>query len=462
MDTQLKDILFSTVTALASAIRAKEVSAAEVLEAHLSHIAKHNPELNAIVTIDVEAARQRAQAADAALAQGQIWGPLHGVPMTLKDAHAVAGMRTTSGFEPLSGYIPPKDGTTAARLKSAGAIILGKTNVPVLLGDWQTENPIFGRTNNPWDLARTPGGSSGGACAAVAAGLTPLEFGTDLSGSIRVPASFCGVYGLKPTEHRVSLDGIVAGPPDSPRPVRIMSVIGPIARDLSDLGLALRIIAGPDGRDTDVPPLTLMPEEPPSFPGLRLAWTPTFPGLPVDADIHQAIEQLAEELARRGCQVEQILPEVDFAAQGTLFGKLVNDMISVFQPQPEGGRPLPLADYLIELDQRDRFIEAWENFFDSWDALLCPAAMTSAFEHRPTGTPLEVNGEPVQYWSIPGYCIPFNLTGHPAVVIPLGQDRSGLPIGLQIVGRRWSEERLLAVARTISQVTPGFQRPPGY
>jgi amidase len=188
----MNDILFSTATALARAIREKQVSAMEVLDAHLAHIAKHNPALNAIVTLDVEGARQRAQAADTALAHGETWGPLHGVPLTLKDAHSVAGMRTTAGFEPLKGYIPPKDGAIAARLKSAGAIILGKTNVPVLLGNFQTENPIFGRSNNPWNLDRTPGGSSGGACAAVAAGLVPLEIGSDLGGSIRLPAHFCG------------------------------------------------------------------------------------------------------------------------------------------------------------------------------------------------------------------------------------------------------------------------------
>ncbi|MDR3577786.1 MAG: amidase [Anaerolineaceae bacterium] len=458
----MKEILFSTTTEIASAIRAKEVSASEVLEAHLAHIASHNPELNAVVTLDADGARQRAQEADAAWARGELWGPLHGVPVTLKDALAVAGMRTTCGFEPLANYIPAKDGTTAARLKSAGAIIMGKTNVPVLLGDWQTDNPIFGRSNNPWDPACTPGGSSGGACAAVAAGLTPLEIGTDLSGSVRIPAAFCGVYGLKPTEHRVSLDGIVAGPPDSPRPVRIMSVIGPIARDIADLGLALRIIAGPDGRDTDVPPLGLMPEEAPAFQELRIAWTPAFPGVPVSHEIRQAVEKLAAELDRLESRVEERLPELDFGQQSALFAKLVSDVIGVFQPQAEGARPLPLADYLVELDQRDRFILAWEAFFENWDALLCPAAMTTAFEHRPVGTPIEIDGAQAQYWNLPGCCLPFNLTGHPALVMPVGQDHNGMPIGVQLVGKRWNEERLLAIARTLSQVTEGYRRPPGY
>jgi amidase len=459
----MKDIIFSTATELASAIRKKQISAMEVLDAHLAHIAKHNPALNAIVTLDAEGARQRAQAADAALARGETWGPLHGVPLTLKDGHSVEGMRTTAGFEPLAGYIPPKDGTVAARLKSAGAIILGKTNVPVLLADVQTNNPIFGRSNNPWNLNRTPGGSSGGAAAAVAAGLVPLEIGSDLSGSIRVPAHFCGVYGLKPTEHRVSLAGHIPGLPGSPRGVRIMAVIGPLARDIDDLELAFRIIAGPDGRDTDVPPVSLKPEDPPPLQELRIAWTPTFPDVSTTAeDIRKAIEELATELASQGSRVEQRLPEVDFAQQSEVFGKLVNAVITVFQPQPEGAKPLFLADYLKALDQRDSFIRAWERFFDNWDVFLCPVAMTTAFEHCPTGTPLEVDGEQVRYWALTHYCFPFNLTGHPAIVLPLTQDRNGLPIGVQIVGRRWGDERLLAMAKTLSQVTGGYQRPPGY
>jgi amidase len=458
----MKDILFATATALAAAIREKQVSATEVLEAHLAHIATHNPRLNAIVTLDAEGGRQRARAADSALARGESWGPLHGVPLTLKDAHAVAGMRTTAGFEPLAGYVPSLDGTIAARLKSAGAIIMGKTNVPVLLGDFQTQNPIFGRSNNPWSLERTPGGSSGGACAAVAAGLAPFEVGTDLAGSIRIPAHFCGVYGLKPTEHRVSMAGVVAGPPDSPRGVRIMAAIGPIARDIDDLGLVFRIIAGADGRDTEVPPLSLTAEDPPALQRLRLAWTPAFPGGHAADDIRKAIERLAAELARTGGRVEQRLPEVDFAQQGALFAELVTAVTSVFQPQPEGAQPISLADYLKALDRRDSFILAWEHFFDYWDALLCPVAMTTAFEHCPPGTPLMVDDEPVSYWEIAGHCVPFNLTGHPAVVLPLAQDRNGLPTGVQIVGRRWGEERLLAIAKTLTKFTGRYQRPPGY
>jgi amidase len=458
----MNDIVFSTAITLAAAIRCKEVSALEVLEAHLAQIARRNPRLNAIVTLDIAGARQRAQAADQALARGELWGPLHGVPLTLKDSHSVAGMRTTSGYEPLAHYVPAEDGAVAARLKSAGAIILGKTNVPVLLADFQTENPIFGRANNPWDLDRTPGGSSGGAAAALAAGMAPLEVGSDFGGSIRVPAHCCGVYGLKTTEHRVSRIGHIPNLPGLPRATRIIGVMGPLARCIDDLELAFGILAGADGRDTDVPPLPLRPEGAPPLRALRIAWAPAFPGSPVASEIRQAIERLATELDRLGGRVEQRLPDVDFAQQLALYSELSNDIISVFKPVPEGAQPISLASYLTALDRRDAFILAWEQFFDAWDVLLCPAAMTAAPAHCPIGTPFVVDGQEAPYARMTDCATPFNLTGHPAVVLPLAQDRCGLPIGVQVVGRRWGEERLLAIARTLSQLTPGYQRPPGY
>src|SRR5256712_10993731 len=239
------DIVFCSTTQVAAAIRAGGVSATEVLEAHLAQIATHNPVLNAVVTMDAEQAHKRAREADKALARGEVWGPLHGVPFTLKDAHATAGMRTTTGFPPLANYVPQEDSTVTARLKAAGGILIGKTNVPVMLADYQSNNPIFGRTKNPWNIERTPGGSSGGAAAALASGMTPFEIGTDLAGSIRIPTHFCGLFGLKPTEQRVPLTGLIPGLP-TPRSVRIMSCIGPMARTVEDLALLYAIIAGPD------------------------------------------------------------------------------------------------------------------------------------------------------------------------------------------------------------------------
>src|SRR5713101_1922246 len=291
----MMDIVFSSTTQLATAIQAGHVSATEVLEAHLAQIATHNPALNAIITMNAQRAYERAREADKALARGEVWGPLHGVPFTLKDAHATAGMRTTTGFPPLD-HVPHEDSTVTARLKAAGGILLGKTNVAMMLADYQTTNPIFGRTNNPWNIERTPGGSSGGTAAALAAGMTPFDIGTDLSASIRIPAHFCGVCGLKPTEQRVPLTGLLPGL-QTPRSVRIMSCIGPMARTVEDLALLYSIIAGPDGHDTEVQPVPIDEMPKLELKQLRIAFAPTFPGFPVAADIRDAVEKLARQLS---------------------------------------------------------------------------------------------------------------------------------------------------------------------
>ncbi len=460
MGKVMKDIVFSSTTQLAAAIRAGEVSATEVLEAHLAQIATHNPALNAVVTMDAEQAHKRAREAGEALARGEIWGPLHGVPFTLKDAHATAGMRTTTGFPPLD-HVPHEDSTVTARLKAAGGILLGKTNVAMLLADYQTTNPIFGRTNNPWNSERTPGGSSGGAAAALAAGMTPFDIGTDLSASIRIPAHFCGVCGLKPTEQRVPLTGLIPGL-QTPRSVRIMSCIGPMARTAEDLALLYSIIAGPDGRDTEVQPVPVDEMPNLALKNLRVAFAPTFPGFPVAVEIRTAVEELAKQLSPMCAAVEEAtLPQVDFNQELMNAGALIGMMVGAFQPE-EQERPATLAQYLEALDRRDQSILAWEQFFEKWDVLLCPPSMVTAFPHCEPGSPLHVDGQEVIYWMISAHGTLFNYTGHPAVVLPYKLDRDGLPIGIQMVGKRWDESRLLAMAKALSEVTGAFQRPPGY
>jgi amidase len=348
------------------------------------------------------------------------------------------------------------------RLKAAGGILLGKTNVHVMLGDpAQTTNPIFGRTNNPWNVERTPGGSSGGAAAAVAAGLIPFDIGTDLSASIRIPAHFCGIYGLKPTEQRVPLTGLIPGL-TSPRSVRIMSCIGPMARTVDDLMLLYSIIAGPDGRDTEVQPVLVdrMPDL--ELKQLRVALAPTFPGLPVAVEIRGAVEELAKQLEPLCAVVEEaILPQGDLAQDLMKAGALIGMITGAFQPE-EQEQPTTLARYLEALDRRDQSIIAWEQFFEKWDILLCPPSMMTAFPHCEPGSPLYVDGQQVIYWAVSGHGTLFNYTGHPAVVVPYKMDGDDLPIGIQIVGKRWDESRLLAAAKALSGVTCAFQRPPSY
>ena len=458
----MNEIVFSSAAQLAAAIQAGAISATEALAAHLAQIDRRNPALNAIITLDAERAHARAQAADAAQARGERWGPLHGVPFTLKDAHATAGLRTTTGFPPLADQVPSEDGTVAARLRAAGGILMGKTNVAAMLADpAQSANPIFGRTSNPWNTAYTPGGSSGGAAAAVAAGMTPFDIGTDLSGSLRIPAHFCGLFGLKPTEHRVSLDGLIPGLPP-PRSVRLMSCIGPMARTVEDLALLLGIIAGPDARDTDVPPVPLGTVPALDIKGLRIAVAPTFAGLPVAAGIRQAIEALAQQLRAAGATVEEApLPALDFTQDLTSAGELIGMMVGAFQPDAHAP-PTTLAQYLEMLHRRDQSIRAWEQLFESWDALLCPPAMIGAFPHCETGVPLQVDGQAVDYWFVSAHCTVFNYTGHPAAVLPYTHDQHGLPIGVQLVGKRWDDARLLGIAQALANVTGAFTRPPGY
>lgn len=447
-----------SATQLADTIRERRLSAVDALEAHLGRIDACNPALNAVVTMDAGRARARAREADEALSRDDVWGPLHGVPFTLKDAFATAGMRTTTGFPPLD-HVPRHNSAVAERLATAGAILVGKTNVAQLLADYQTDNPIFGRSNNPWDLDRTPGGSSGGAAAAVATGMTPFEIATDLAGSLRIPAHFCGVFGFKPTERRVSLAGVVPDPRDSPRTVRIMSSIGPIARTMDDLGLLYSIIAGPDDRDTDVPPVPIEDFPAVELSHLRFALAPRLGGLPVAPDIVDAIANLARELESAGAVVEQpVLPTADLANDLRSGGELVGAMLAAAQPDEK--KPVSLAAYMKMLQRRDASIAAWERFFDNWDALICAPAPTSAFPHCEPGSPLRVDSQEIDYWSVAAHAALFNYTGHPAVVLPLGLDREGLPIGAQLVGKRWDESRLLSVATAVAEVTGEFRRPP--
>jgi amidase len=456
------DIVFSSTTQLAAAIRSGNVSATEVLEAYVTQIHTHNPALNAIVTMDVEQAHERAREADEALSRGEVCGPLHGVPFTLKDAHATAGMRTTTGFPPLANYVPKVDSTVTARLKAAGGILLGKTNVHMLLGDpAQSINPIFGRTNNPWNVERTPGGSSGGAAAALAAGMTPFDIGTDLSASIRIPAHFCGVFGLKPTEQRIPLTGLIPGL-STPRSVRIMSCIGPMARSVDDLALLYQIIAGPDGYDTEVQPVPVDDVPRLELKDLRIAYVPTFPGFPVAAEIRTAVEELAQQLKPLCATVEEsTLPALDFNQELMRAGEVIGMITGAFQSEEQEGATT-LAHYMEALNIRDQSIHTWEQFFEKWDVLLSPASMVTAFPHCEPGTPLYVDDQEVIYWMVSAHGTLFNYTGHPAVVLPYKLDRDGLPIGVQVVGKRWDESRLLAIAQALSEVTGPFQRPPGY
>lgn len=457
-DATVEELLFAPSYQLAALIRQRRLSAVELLELYLAQIARHNAVLNAIVILDEEGACCRAHKADTALARGQCWGPLHGVPFTLKDHQDTAGMRSTmGGYPPFVDRVPKEDSTVARRLKASGAILLGKTNAVFF------PFSCFGLSHNPWDLACSPGVSSSGAAAALAAGLTPLDIGTDTSGSILGPAHYCGIFGMRPTEHRVSLVGLTS--PWPAQPFRILTVFGPMARSVADLKLALKLIAGPDGRDCDVPPVPWREVGSPALSELRIAWTSTIPGAQISGEIRQAIETLVHELGRLGAKTRCCRPAVDFVRQVEINRRLFVCVMLNFLYQPAGpgstGEVRPsLTDYLQLLSERGRFIAAWEGFFSDWDVFLCPVCGVTAQPYA---------GETVWYDgkanNQEAFSLPLRLaaaTGHPAVVIPLAQDANGLPFGVQLIGPRWCDESLLSIAGQISEITGGFRSPPGF
>lgn len=448
--------VFAPAHVLAGAIRRREVSSEELVDAYLVQVSRHNPHLHAIVTLDEEGARSRARAADAALGRGEKWGVLHGVPITLEDAHPVAGVRLTWGGLPrLADYVAEEDGTVAARLKAAGAVPLGKTSGPEIWPD-----SIFDHTNNPWNPEHTPGGSSAGPGAALAAGLTSLDVGLDTLGSIQDPAHYCGVYGMRPTEHRVPLSGVFFL--DPVRKFRIMSVAGPMARSVEDLRLALRLLTGPDGLDTHVPPVSWRDHERFTMDDLRIAWSFDFPGSETQDEIRGATEAMIRELAAGGATVERCVPDLDLQLQYELGAELFDLLAGAFSAEPttfselagdvsQAEQRSPLEAYLMALDRRDGLIRAWEKFFAEWDALILPAGTNTAERHGEEPT------EPQEY--------PYALSavsGCPMIVVPAGVDRQGLPFGLQVIGKRWSDERLLGIAEVVSELTGGFRQPPGY
>jgi len=463
-----------TAEELALGIRLRRWSAAEVLEAHLARIGERNGELNAIVLVDEEGARRRAREADAALARGECWGPLHGVPVTIKDSLETAGLRTTAGFPPLAEHVPAADATVVARLRAAGAVILGKTNLPLLAMNYQCDSPLLGRGNNPWNLGRTPGGSTGGGAAAVAAGMSPLEIGSDLGGSVRIPAHYCGIYSLKPTEHRVPITGHIPELPGVPRGMRHMAVLGPLARSVSDLRLALQVIAGPDGNYWETPPAPL---EPVTVDRPSVAWIEDFGGCPVTAGTRRALAGLAAKLEQAGWRVERRAPEgFSFPQVWEAFGSLMWCEIGSTMPAeaeaqfaaglgagPEAEDPIgrvihgclnaSMKLFTATMTARDVLIGALERFLTGFDALLCPVTVGPAIPHCPAGTPVQVDDRTVPYWMGGlAYTGPFNLTGSPVVVLPLSRSEEGLPIGVQVVGRRWEDMKLLAVAEAIDRV----------
>jgi amidase len=478
---------FRSAKQLAAEIRRKTIGSLELLDLYLERVDKYNPALNAIVVADVEGARKRARAADRALARGQRWGPLHGVPMTIKESYDVAGMPTTWGVPALKDNRPVRNALAVDRLLAAGVVLFGKTNVPIYLADYQSYNAIYGTTNNPWDLARTPGGSSGGSAAALAAGLTGLEAGSDIGSSIRNPAHYCGVFGHKPSYGIVpprgqALPGKVAASD--------ISVIGPMARSADDLAIALDAMAGPDEIDAAGWQLHLPAPRRRTLREYRVAVMLSDPSAEVDTEVQDRLQALAEFLGRQKARVsDRARPAIDTAEAHRVYIQLLRAATSgrqtaeEFQRNIEAARTLdpgderyyarmvrastmPHRDWLAANEARHQMRWKWEEFFQEWDLLLCPVASTAAFPHDHAGERHErsvvVNGATVPttdqlFWA--GYS---GVALLPSSVAPAGLTPGGLPVGVQIVGPAYGDRTCIGFAQLLEREYRAFVPPPGY
>jgi len=445
-------------TQLASKIRSKAISPVEVAQAHLQRIEAMNPRLNAIVTPN-PFFMDEARAAEEAVMSGIALGPLHGVPFTIKDCIDTRGLRTTRGSKLFSNHVPTADATVVTRLRRAGGIFIGKTNMPEFALWWETDNVVFGRTVNPWNHERTPGGSSGGEAAAIVSGMSPLGMGSDLGGSIREPANYCGIIGLKPTHGRVPLTGHW---PDTL--LRFMHV-GPLARSVRDIALSLSVVAGPDGRDPyAIPVESYKPTKPtPDLAGMRVGWTTDGPFAPAASSVKKVVASAANALAELGCTVEEValdsmiredpqrISDAVYATEGRHYlDPLIRGREHELAPsmQRRLGLPLPTQqDYLDAVESLERLKAGFLTLWDRHDLLLCSAGLVPAHPHDQN--PLVVEGQQMAGRNALRATIPFDLTGSPAISVPFGWSTDGLPIGVQLVGRHFDEDTVLRAAAAL-------------
>jgi amidase len=473
---------YSTATEMRGALDTRQVSAVELVEMHLARIEAIDGVLNAVPVRTPERAVEAARRADARLAAGHT-SPLLGIPMTFKESTQTAGLPQSAGIESLKDYRPATDGPLATSVFNAGACLLGKTNIPVRLADWQAKSPVYGRTNNPWDLARTPGGSTGGGAAALAAGMTPLEIGSDIGGSIRVPAAYCGVFGHRPSETAVPRAGAFPFG-DLPNQATAMGVQGPLARSACDLELLLDVIAGPVVGEDTAWRLVLPEPRHQRLGDFRVAVMPEFPWVRPSARMQAKVDTLASSLAGLGARVAEAMPALDFEQylrdylclltavtagmrsreEREAAAREFAEIPGVLAAQAEGFT-LDAAAYIGLLHRRELAREAWRAFFRDWDVLIGPAALDAAFEHRESNAdilPLRVDETDVQYGLNFVYPMWATFAGQPATAFPAGLDHRGLPLGLQAIGPYLEDRTTLRFAQLLELEWHAFERPPGY
>lgn len=460
----MDELINQSATKLAQIIRDKKASSAEVVEAHLERIDAVNPELNAVVQLAAEQALAAARHADAALARNEIMGPLHGVPMTIKDSLDTADMITTGGTTGRVGFVPAEDATVVSRLRAAGAILLGKTNTPELTLAPETDNLIYGKTRNPYDLSRTPGGSSGGAAAIIAASGSPLDIGSDTGGSVRLPAHCCGIAGLKPTAGRVPRTGHII--PFGLGALDSLTTPGPMARYVEDLALSLPIIAGADGKDPAIVPAPLGDPDGIDVKTLRVA-VHTDNGIAVPSrETVDAVLAAAAVLADAGVPVEEDCPKIlnqtneVHAFRGADGGAWIRRLLEnagTTELHPwtssllENPKPISTVDFMAMLEKLDVYRTNMLSFMKIYDVILCPVSNLEAVTHDTWPD----RDDAARF----SYTRAYNLTGWPVAVVRAGTSPDGLPIGVQVVTRPWREDVALAVARHLETVMGGWQPP---
>ena len=473
-------LAFASATTLARMLREKNIGAVELLDLYLRRVERLNPRINAIIAEQVDVARKAAAERDAQTARGESAGPLHGVPMTVKESFDLPGLRSTWGMPAFADNVAGRTALAVERLQRAGAVVFGKTNVPAALADWQSFNPVYGTANNPWNVGRTPGGSSGGSAAALAGGLTGLELGSDIGASIRNPAHYCGVYGHKPTFGICPSDGHQL--PDSYSFLDI-AVIGPLARSAHDLETSLDIIAGPDAIDARGWTLNLPKPKDMKFADLRVAVMPTADTAPVDAAVRGEIEKLADFLRNQGAHVDMEARPVDPAEAHEAYIMLLRAATSGGMDQKVWEKLAAHRDTLhgrsdyyawharantmshrewLSWDNiRHRMRRDWEKFFTRFDLLLCPTAASTAFPHMQTGERWErmisVDGKPQpsttqMFWA--GYS---GMVFLPSTIAPIGIAADGLPVGVQILAPALGEVPMFRAAAALEAAAPTSQ-----
>ena len=469
----MSDPTFLSAVAMAAQIRERKLSPVELADAHLAKIERLNPKLNAFVHVDPERVRREARAAEDAVMSGASLGPLHGVPISIKSSLDVAGFRCEAGTSLRAEFIATHDAPLVARLRNAGAIVLGTTNTPELLMAWETDNLLYGRTNSPWDLDRTPGGSSGGEAAAIAAGMSAGGVGSDGGGSIRVPAHFSGICGLKPTPGRIPSTGHF---PPSGGPFALIGVVGPMARTVADVKALFEVMQGPDDGDTCAAPVPLRWPSDHNVQNLRIGYFEDDGRTPVTPETRAAVRAAVDALQRAGFQVEPFRPEgleearelwrkFFVKAGGMLIRPMFRGREQDLSPtlkqflEWSGAEPEFTAESLLDAwIRRDALRARFLAQMRSYPILLCSAAAIPAFRHGERSW--QIDGKTVEYFDAWSYTEWFNLLGNPATVVPVGHSAEGLPIGVQIVGRPWEEEQVLAVAAALERECGAWKIPP--